>query len=150
MESTGDGGHDVLLVDDDLGDAGLVKVALRRGSRAIRLHHVKNGAEALGFLRRIGAPYAQAPRPELILLDLNLPGRSGHEILEDLKADRSLCQIPVVIFSTSEADRDISKAYALGANSFVTKPMDVDDFNKVMTGLMDYWFAIAKLPVPQP
>lgn len=138
--------YQILLVEDDLGDAGLVKIALRRGQYRVSLHHVKNGHEALAFLRGIGADFATAPRPDLILLDLNLPGRSGHEILEELKSDRDLRGIPVVVLSTSEAERDIVKAYRLGANSFVSKPMDVEDFTRAIHGVQDYWFRIVRLP----
>ncbi len=137
--------HHILLVEDDLGDAGLVRIALRRGRYPVTLHHVKNGNEALAFLRRIGADFQTAPRPSLILLDLNLPGRSGHEILEELKADRSLRGIPVVVLSTSEAERDIAKAYSLGANSFMSKPMDVEDFTRAIHGLQDYWLRLVRL-----
>ena len=139
--------YHILLVEDDLGDAGLVRIALKRGHYPVTLHPVKNGNEALGFLRRIGADFQSAPRPCLILLDLNLPGRSGHEILEELKADRSLRGIPVVVLSTSEAERDVAKAYSLGANSFVSKPMDVEDFTRSIHGLQDYWFRLVRLPM---
>lgn len=138
--------YHILLVEDDLGDAGLVRIALRRGRYPVTLHHVKNGNEALGFLRRIGADYVAAPRPAVILLDLNLPGRSGHEILQELKADQLLRGIPVVVLSTSEADRDIAKAYQLGANSFISKPMDVEDFTRAIHGVQDYWFRLVRLP----
>ncbi|MCR6630765.1 MAG: response regulator [Magnetospirillum sp.] len=138
--------YHILLIEDDLGDAGLVKIALRRGHYDTVLHHVKNGTEALAFLRRIGADYTQAPRPDLILLDLNLPGRSGHEILEDLKSDRGLRGIPVVVLSTSGAERDVVKAYSLGANSFVSKPMDVEEFTRAIHAVQDYWFRLVSLP----
>lgn len=138
--------HHILLVEDDLGDAGLVKIALRRGQYVVTLHHVKNGNEALAFLRRIGADYAQAPRPGLILLDLNLPGRSGHEILQELKADSALRGIPVVVLSTSEADRDVAKAYQMGANSFISKPMEVEEFTQAIHAVQDYWFRVVRLP----
>lgn len=138
--------YHILLVEDDLGDAGLVRIALRRGQFPVTLHHVKNGSEALGFLRRIGRDYVEAPRPSLILLDLNLPGRSGHEILQELKGDTALRGIPVVVLSTSEAERDIAKAYQLGANSFMSKPMDVEEFTRAIHGLQDYWFRLVSLP----
>lgn len=141
--------YHILLIEDDLGDAGLVKIALRRGHYPVTLHHVKNGFEALGFLRRIGADYTEAPRPDLILLDLNLPGRSGHEILEDVKGDPALRGIPVVILSTSEAERDVVKAYTLGANSFVSKPMDIETFTHAIHAVQDFWFRVASLPKPK-
>lgn len=138
--------YHILLVEDDLGDAGLVRIALRRGRYPVTLHHVKNGNEALGFLRHIGADYLSAPRPAVILLDLNLPGRSGHEILQELKADQLLRGIPVVVLSTSEAERDIAKAYQMGANSFISKPMDVEDFTRAIHGVEDYWLSLVRLP----
>lgn len=136
---------DILLVEDDLGDAGLVKIALRRGEFDVRLHHVMNAGEALGFLRRIGEHQA-APRPDLMLLDLNLPGRSGHEVLEEVKSDPELRSIPVVVLSTSEAERDVLRSYVLGANSFVSKPMDADDFADFIHAIERYWFGVAQLP----
>ncbi|ARJ67417.1 response regulator [Magnetospirillum sp. ME-1] len=137
--------HDILLVEDDPGDAGLVRIALRRSRHSCRLHHVKDGDEAMGFLRR-DEVHSQAPRPDLILLDLNLPGRNGHEILEEIRADAALCSIPVVILSTSGAERDIKKAYALGASSYVSKPMDVEAFTAAIHSIEDFWFGTAQLP----
>lgn len=137
---------DILLVEDDLGDAGLVKIALRRGQHAVALHHVKDGEEALAFLRRAGE-HAGSPRPDIMFLDLNLPGRSGHEILEEVKADNDLRKIPVVVLSTSEAERDVMRSYQLGANSFVSKPMDVEDFTRAIHAIESYWFDVVQLPV---
>ncbi|OAN46669.1 response regulator [Paramagnetospirillum marisnigri] len=137
--------HDILLVEDDAGDAGLVRIALRRSRHPCRLHHVKDGREAMAFLRR-GEGHDQAPRPDLILLDLNLPGRTGHEILEEIRADSLLCSIPVVILSTSGAERDIKTAYALGASSYVSKPMDVEDFTAAIHSIEDFWFGTARIP----
>ncbi|MEW5727888.1 MAG: response regulator [Pseudomonadota bacterium] len=137
---------DILLVEDDLGDAGLVRIAVRKGPHQVNLHHVKDGDEAMAFLRRAGAGFVQAPRPDLMLLDLNLPGRSGHEILEEVKADTQLRKIPVVVLSTSEAERDVMRAYQAGANSFVSKPMDVEDFTRAIHSIENYWFDVAQLP----
>jgi CheY-like chemotaxis protein len=137
--------RDILLVEDDLGDAGLVRIALRRSRHVCRLHHVKDGGEAMAFLRRSGR-HAQSPRPDLILLDLNLPGRNGHEVLEDIRADSALSSIPVVILSTSGAERDVNKAYALGASSYVSKPMDVEAFTAAIHSIQDFWFGTATLP----
>jgi CheY-like chemotaxis protein len=139
--------YDILLIEDDLGDAGLVRIALRRGPFTVQLHHVKDSVEAMAFLRRIGPAFQDAPRPDLILLDLNLPGRSGHEILEEIKADGDLNAVPVVVLSTSEAERDVLKAYALGANTFVTKPMDADEFSRAIHAIETFWFTVAQLPV---
>lgn len=136
---------DILLVEDDLGDAGLVRIALRRGGFDVRLHHVMNTVDAFAFLRRIG-DRRDAPRPDLVLLDLNLPGRSGLEALEDIKSDPDLRSIPVVVLSTSEAERDVMRSYALGANSFVAKPMDVDEFAHAIHAIERYWFDVVQLP----
>jgi CheY-like chemotaxis protein len=137
--------RDVLLVEDDPGDAGLVRIAMRRSRHSCRLHHVKDGGEAMAFLRH-GSGHADAPRPDLILLDLNLPGRNGHEILEEIRADTLLRSIPVVILSTSGAERDIKMAYSLGASSYVAKPMDVEAFTKAIHSIQDFWFGTAELP----
>lgn len=136
---------DILLVEDDIGDAGLVKIAMRRGEYDVRLHHVLNAGDAFAFLRRVGE-HSEAPRPDLLLLDLNLPGRSGHEVLEEIKADPQLRPIPVVVLSTSEAERDVVRSYALGANSFVSKPMDADDFTSSIHAIERYWFGVVQLP----
>lgn len=140
-----EGGYHILLIEDDLADAGLVRIALRKGRHDVTLHHAKDSTEAFAFLRQIG-PQAAAPRPHLILLDLNLPGRSGHEILEELKGDSHLRGIPVIILSTSEAERDILRSYRLGANSFISKPMDADDFAQHIHTMETYWFDIVRLP----
>ncbi|AVM73948.1 response regulator [Magnetospirillum gryphiswaldense] len=141
-----EGGYHILLVEDDLADAGLVRIALRRGRHTVNLHHAKDSTEAFAFLRRIGPNHAQAPRPHLILLDLNLPGRSGHEILQELKGDNTLRGIPVIVLSTSEAERDIVRSYNLGANSFISKPMDADEFAQHIHIMETYWFDIVRLP----
>lgn len=137
---------DILLVEDDPGDAGLVRIAVRKGPHRVNIHHVKDGDEAMAFLRRTGGDFAQAPRPDIMLLDLNLPGRSGHEILEEVKSDTDLRKIPVVVLSTSEAERDVLRAYQAGANSFVSKPMDVEDFTRAIHSIENYWFEVAQLP----
>lgn len=137
---------DVLLVEDDAADAGLVRMAIERGSHSCRLHHVKDGTEALGFLRGIGASFTEAPRPDLVLLDLNLPGRSGHEVLETIKGDSRLCTIPVVVLSTSSAGRDVTRAYQAGANSFVSKPMEVEEFMATIHCIEHYWFDLCAPP----
>lgn len=137
---------DVLLVEDDLADAGLVRMAIERGRHVCRIHHVKDGTEALAFLRRIGGANSQAPRPDLVLLDLNLPGRSGHEVLEEVKADSSLRAIPVVVLSTSGAGRDVARAYLAGANSFISKPMEVEEFMAAIHAIQHYWFDLCAPP----
>ena len=142
----GNSHYDVLLVDDDAGDANLTRLAIGEGPLACRLHYVKDGVEALAFLRRENGPYAEAPRPDLVLLDLNMPRKNGREVLEEVKADPDLRTIPVVVMTTSDADWDIEEAYRLGANSFVTKSADLDQFIATIHALETYWFGTVKLP----
>ena len=137
---------DILLVEDDLGDAHLVKVALRSGPIPCTLHHVKDGVEALAFLNRKAPDYLDAPRPRLVILDLNTPRLNGKEVLRKVKADESLAAIPIVVLTTSEAQRDVADCYALGANSFIAKPIDVDQFMHAIHAVQSYWFSIVKLP----
>ena len=139
---------EVLLVEDNPGDVRLTREALRDGKVHNNLSVAPDGVEALAFLRRQGK-YADAPRPDVILLDLNLPKKDGREVLEEIKADPSLARIPVVILTSSEAERDIAQAYALHANCYVTKPVDLDQFITVVRSIEDFWFTIVKLP-PEP
>jgi chemotaxis family two-component system response regulator Rcp1 len=139
---------EVLLVEDNPGDVRLTREALRDGKVHNNLSVAPDGVEALAFLRREGK-YADAPRPDVILLDLNLPKKDGREVLEEVKADPSLRNIPVVILTSSEAERDIAQAYALHANCYVTKPVDLDQFITVVKSIEDFWFTIVKLP-PEP
>jgi len=136
---------EVLLVEDNPGDVRLTREALKEGKVRNHLHVAADGVEALAFLRREG-PHGDAPRPDLILLDLNLPRKSGREVLEEIKADPSLRLIPVVILSSSEAEQDILRAYDLHANCYVTKPVDLDRFITVVKSIEDFWFTIVKLP----
>ncbi len=137
---------DVLLVEDELSDAHLVEVAIREAKVWCRLHHVIDGVEALGFLRREGQTYAQAPRPDLILLDLNMPRMSGREFLGAIKADDRLATIPVVVLTTSDVERDVIASYKLGAASYITKPVDIDQFIEAIRQLDTYWFTLTRLP----
>jgi len=139
---------EVLLVEDNPGDVRLTREALRDGKVHNKLSVVQDGVEALAFLRREGK-YADAPRPDVILLDLNLPRKDGREVLEDIKADPALQRIPVVVLTSSEAERDIAQAYALHANCYITKPVDLDQFITVVKSIEDFWFTIVKLP-PEP
>lgn len=139
---------EVLLVEDNPGDVRLTREALRDGKMHNNLSVVPDGVEALAFLRRQGK-YADAPRPDLILLDLNLPKKDGREVLQDIKADPALQRIPVVVLTSSEAERDIAQAYALHANCYITKPVDLDQFITVVKSIEDFWFTIVKLP-PEP
>lgn len=136
----------ILLVEDDPADAGLAKRAIREGRILCDVHHAVDGVEALAYLRREGAPYAHARRPDLILLDLNMPRMDGRGVLAEVKKDPELRGIPVVVLTTSDVQQDIEAIYQLGANSFVTKPLDLQDFFAVISGLESYWFNIVKLP----
>jgi len=136
---------EILLVEDNPGDARLTIEALKEAKVCNHLTHVIDGAHALAFLRRAGE-YAQAPRPDLILLDLNLPRKGGREVLEEIKADENLRRIPVVVLTTSQAEEDILRAYHLNANCYVTKPMGLDQFMKVVKSIEEFWLTIVKLP----
>ncbi len=136
---------DILLVEDNSGDARLAREALKDSKLLNNLSHVADGEEAIAFLRRQGR-HAAAPRPDLILLDLNLPGKDGREVLAEIKADESLKRIPVVILTVSSAEEDIFKAYNLHANCFITKPIDLNQFLKVVHSIEDFWLSIVKLP----
>jgi CheY-like chemotaxis protein len=140
---------DILLVEDNEGDARLAEEALRDGKFRVGFHHVWDGEVALAFLRRSGK-HAAAPRPDLILLDLNLPGMDGREVLGEIKKDDALKQIPVVILTTSSAERDIFCAYGLHANCYVTKPVTMVEFIKAVTAIEDFWLTIVKLPAAPP
>jgi len=136
----------MLLADDEPADAHLVKAALRENQMAVELHHVTDGRAVLAFLRRQGEAYAQAPRPHLILLDLNMPRMDGRECLAAIKQDAALCDIAVVILSTSEVQRDVAQAYQLGASGFLTKAVDMDQFLEDMRQLVSYWMHLVRLP----
>ena len=136
---------EILLVEDNPGDARLTREALRTGKIHTHLNQVADGEEALSYLRRNGK-YAGAPRPDLILLDLNLPRKSGREVLEEIKSDAELRRIPVVVLTSSEAEQDILQSYDLRANCYVCKPVDLDQFIKVVQSIEDFWLTIVKLP----
>jgi chemotaxis family two-component system response regulator Rcp1 len=136
---------EILLVEDNPGDARLVKEALKDGKVLNELHVAKDGVEALDFLKREGE-YADAVHPDLILLDLNLPKKSGHEVLAEIKGDPDLKRIPVVILTVSKAEEDIMITYNLYGNCFITKPIDFDQFVHVVKAIEDFWLTIVKLP----
>jgi chemotaxis family two-component system response regulator Rcp1 len=136
---------ELLLVEDNPGDVRLTQEALKDGKVLNRLHVVMDGVEALAFLRREGK-YANAVRPDLILLDLNLPKKDGREVLEEIKSDLDLKRIPVVILTVSKAEEDIIRSYELHANCYITKPVDLDRFIEVVKAIEDFWFTIVKLP----
>ncbi len=136
---------EILLVEDSPSDADLTVEALSDGKVLNNLHWVEDGVEALAFLRRQGK-YNDAPRPDLILLDLNLPKKDGREVLAQIKVDPQLKLIPVIVLTTSAADRDIFKTYELNANCYVTKPIDLDQFISVVKLIETFWLAVVKLP----
>ena len=136
---------EILLVEDNPGDVRLTKEALKDGKMQNNLNIVGDGEEAMAFLKRQG-PYAHAPRPDLILLDLNLPKKDGRETLVEIKQEESLKRIPVVILTTSTAEKDILKTYDLHANCYINKPVDFDQFINVVRSIEDFWFTIVKLP----
>jgi chemotaxis family two-component system response regulator Rcp1 len=136
---------EILLVEDSLADIELTKLGFREGKIANNLNVARDGDEAMMFLRREG-PFADASRPDLILLDLNLPGKDGREVLQEIKSDPDLKKIPVVILTTSHAEEDILRAYGLHANAYMTKPMGFEGFVSIVQGISDYWFTLVKLP----
>ena len=136
---------EVLLVEDDPGDVLMTQEAFEEHKVGNRLTVVSDGAEALAYLRREGQ-YAEAVRPDLILLDLNLPRRDGREVLEEIKKDADLCQIPVVVLTTSQADEDIVRSYQLHANAYVTKPVDFERFISVIRQIDEFFVSVVKLP----
>ena len=136
---------EILLVEDNPGDVRLTIEALRDAKVRNNLHVAKDGIEAMAFLRREEG-YENTPRPDVILLDLNMPKKDGREVLAEIKADKRLHRIPVVILTTSEAERDIVKAYDLHANCYITKPVDLDQFITVVNSIESFWFEIVKLP----
>jgi two-component system response regulator len=136
---------EVLLVEDDPGDVLMTREALDEGKVANNLHVVDNGVDAIAFLRNEGM-YADAPRPDLVLLDLNLPRKDGREVLLEAKGDEDLRRIPIVVLTTSEAEEDIIKSYNLHANAFVTKPVDFSQFVGVVRHIDDFFVSVVKLP----
>lgn len=137
---------EVLLVEDSPGDVRLTQEALRDANRAIHLHVAEDGVEAMAFLTREGPEHLLAPRPDLILLDLNLPRMDGREVLALIKAHESLKSIPVIILTTSQSDVDILKSYQLQANCYLSKPVQLDAFESLVKSISDFWLTRAKLP----
>lgn len=136
---------EILLVEDNPGDVRLTREALREGKIQNNLQVLPDGAEALKYLNR-QAPYERSPRPDLILLDLNLPKVDGRQVLEFLKGNRELRTIPVVILTTSKSEEDVLRSYNLHANCYVTKPVDLDQFIQVVRGIESFWFTVVTLP----
>ncbi len=135
----------ILLVEDNPGDVRLTAETFRAGKVANELHVAKDGEDALAFLRR-EPPHADAPRPDLVILDLNLPRKDGIEVLTEIKQDDSLQVIPIVILTTSAAEQDVLQSYELKANAYVTKPIEVHDFIAAVTSIEDFWLNIVRLP----
>ncbi|AFZ23360.1 response regulator with CheY-like receiver domain and winged-helix DNA-binding domain [Cylindrospermum stagnale PCC 7417] len=137
---------EVLLVEDNPGDAELIRIAFEESkTSSINLNVVEDGVEAMAFLRK-QEKYAKAPHPDILLLDLNLPKKDGREVLAEMKVDVKLRRIPVVVLTTSQAEEDILKAYNLAANCYITKPVDFDQFVRIVQSIENFWFAIVKLP----
>jgi chemotaxis family two-component system response regulator Rcp1 len=136
---------EVLLVDDSPGDVRLTQEAFHEANPSVRLHVTVDGVEAMAFLRQQD-PYVDAPRPDLILLDLNLPKKDGREVLAEIKNDDSLKRVPVVILTTSDSEQDIARSYELQANVYLTKPVRLEDFEKLVRRINDFWLTAAKLP----
>lgn len=136
---------EILLVEDNPGDVRLTKEALREGKVANNLSIAADGVEALAFLRREGQ-YANAARPDMVLLDLNLPRKDGRQVLAEIKIDPDLRRIPVVVLTTSKAEEDILKTYDLHANCYIAKPVDLEQFIRVVKSIDDFWLTVVRLP----
>ncbi len=136
---------DVLLVEDNPGDVRLMKEALQEDKLVYNLHVVVDGEQAMDFLLQKG-DFTRSPRPDLILLDLNLPRKDGREVLAEVKNDPDLKHIPVVILTSSKAEQDIIKTYELHANCYISKPVDLEQFTKVVKSINDFWFTVVRLP----
>jgi CheY-like chemotaxis protein len=137
--------NDLLLIEDNPGDARLVEEALKEFTHPVRLHHVKDGMTALQFLQKDG-PYRNAPRPRLILLDLNMPRKDGREMLREIRNDPASASIPVIVLTTSAAERDVELCYAAGANCYLRKPVDVTEFIDLMKMIESFWLNTALIP----
>jgi CheY-like chemotaxis protein len=139
---------EILLIEDNPGDVRLTQEVLKDAKVSNNLSVVQDGVEALAFLHREGR-YEDAPRPDIILLDLNLPRMDGRELLAEIKADQTLMHIPVLVLTTSEADADVLKAYNLHANCYIVKPLELDRFIEIMEAIEHFWLNIAELPVAE-
>ena len=135
----------LLLVEDNPADIGLIREIILESQHAFDLHVARDGVQAMEFLKR-QAGYEHAPHPDLILLDLNMPRKDGREVLQEVKSDADLRRIPVVVLTTSDGDRDVRTAYDLHANSYMVKPIDLDEYARIIHGLADYWFLLSRLP----
>jgi CheY-like chemotaxis protein len=138
--------REVLLVEDSPGDVRLTREAFRTFDQAVRLHVAIDGADAMAFLKREG-DYVNAPRPDFILLDLNLPKMDGRQVLAQIKSDTSLKLIPTVILTTSDAEADVAESYLLQANCYLTKPVGLDEFEDLVKSVTDFWLTMVKMPL---
>ena len=136
---------EVLVVEDNADDVELMRISFQRSYFAVHLHHVTNGEDCMAFLRREGE-WAQAPRPDLVLLDLNMPRMDGREVLEQVVQDPKLRNIPIVVLTTSNDEPDVVAAYDLRCSSYIVKPVDFEKFVRVVRGIADYWFTLVVLP----
>ena len=136
---------EILLVEDNLGDVMLTREAFEEGKIINNLNHVPDGVEALAYLRKQGV-YADHPTPDLVLLDLNMPRKGGLEVLEEVKRDETLRNIPIVVLTTSEAETDIVRSYHNYANAYITKPVDLEQFIRVVRTLEEFWLVVVRLP----
>ncbi len=135
----------ILLVEDSAADVLLTKEALAQSKLLVELHVAEDGVQAMEFLRHHG-PYSEAPTPDLVLLDLNLPLKDGREVLAEVKGDPQLCYIPIVVLTTSQAEEDVLRAYGLHANCYITKPVDFESFVNLVHTIQQFWFSIVTLP----
>lgn len=136
---------EILLVEDSPTDADLAMRALQQGKLDNNVHHVQDGIEAMEFLRREG-DYANAPQPDLVLLDLNMPRMDGREVLKAVRADNALKMIPVVVLTTSDEEPDVLAAYGLCSNAYIVKPVDVEQFFAIVKEIDQFWFRVVRLP----
>jgi two-component system, chemotaxis family, response regulator Rcp1 len=139
---------EILLVEDNENDVELTRIGFKKSKLLLNLHHAKDGVECMEFLRKQGA-YAGAPRPDLILLDLNMPRMNGQEVLAEIVADEALCNLPVIVLTTSTDDEEILKMYKLRCSSYIAKPVDLEQFLRVVQSLADYWFTVVVLPATE-
>jgi two-component system, chemotaxis family, response regulator Rcp1 len=136
---------EILLVEDNENDVELTRIGFKKSKLLLNLHHAKDGVECMEFLRKQGA-FAGAPPPDLILLDLNMPRMDGREVMAEILADEALCTLPVIVLTTSTDDEEIVKMYKLRCSSYIAKPVDFEQFLRVVQSLADYWFTVVVLP----
>jgi CheY-like chemotaxis protein len=140
---------EILLVEDSENDVVLTRMGFERAKLAVNLHHVRDGEQCMEFLRKQGS-YAAAPTPDIIMLDLNMPRMDGREVLAEISADQDLCHLPVVILTTSSEEQEILKMYKLRCSSYIVKPVDFDQFVRVIRVFSDYWLTVVVLPPTSP